>query len=76
MAAMPPLPPPHSLSCPLLLGDGDDNRPGMRGGHQMVIDVQTGKPKSVIVGFLTCGGGWGETFGVGGGVNPKALYQW
>ncbi|KAI3366507.1 hypothetical protein L3Q82_000638 [Scortum barcoo] len=22
-------------------GDGDDNRPGMRGGHQMVIDVQT-----------------------------------
>lgn len=21
--------------------DGDDNRPGMRGGHQMVIDVQT-----------------------------------
>lgn len=24
-------------------GDGEDNRPGMRGGHQMVIDVQTGK---------------------------------
>uniref|UniRef100_A0A3Q4HW80 Muskelin 1, intracellular mediator containing kelch motifs n=1 Tax=Neolamprologus brichardi TaxID=32507 RepID=A0A3Q4HW80_NEOBR len=24
-------------------GDGDDNRPGMRGGHQMVIDVQTGE---------------------------------
>ncbi|MEQ2170202.1 Muskelin 1, intracellular mediator containing kelch motif, partial [Goodea atripinnis] len=23
--------------------DGDDNRPGMRGGHQMVIDVQTGE---------------------------------
>ncbi|KAM7121221.1 muskelin isoform 4-T4 [Molossus nigricans] len=22
-------------------GDGEDNRPGMRGGHQMVIDVQT-----------------------------------
>uniref|UniRef100_A0A8C6SC68 Muskelin 1, intracellular mediator containing kelch motifs n=1 Tax=Neogobius melanostomus TaxID=47308 RepID=A0A8C6SC68_9GOBI len=22
-------------------GDNDDNRPGMRGGHQMVIDVQT-----------------------------------
>ncbi|RXM28953.1 Muskelin [Acipenser ruthenus] len=22
-------------------GDGDDSRPGMRGGHQMVIDVQT-----------------------------------
>uniref|UniRef100_A0A8C1RT58 Muskelin 1, intracellular mediator containing kelch motifs n=1 Tax=Cyprinus carpio TaxID=7962 RepID=A0A8C1RT58_CYPCA len=22
-------------------GDSDDNRPGMRGGHQMVIDVQT-----------------------------------
>ncbi|KAJ3612188.1 hypothetical protein NHX12_020464 [Muraenolepis orangiensis] len=22
-------------------GDGDDNRPGMRGGHQMVIDVQS-----------------------------------
>lgn len=27
----------------LMLGDGEDNRPGMRGGHQMVIDVQTGK---------------------------------
>jgi hypothetical protein len=25
------------------LGDGEDNRPGMRGGHQMVIDVQTGE---------------------------------
>lgn len=24
-------------------GDGEDNRPGMRGGHQMVIDVQTGE---------------------------------
>lgn len=24
-------------------GDGDDNRPGMRGGHQMVIDVQSGE---------------------------------
>ncbi|KAL4827363.1 hypothetical protein H8958_021814 [Nasalis larvatus] len=24
-------------------GDGEDNRPGMRGGHQMVIDVQTDK---------------------------------
>ncbi|KAL8222431.1 UNVERIFIED_CONTAM: Muskelin 1, intracellular mediator containing kelch motif, partial [Gekko kuhli] len=22
-------------------GDGEDSRPGMRGGHQMVIDVQT-----------------------------------
>jgi len=30
------------LSRSLGLGDGDDNRPGMRGGHQMVIDVQTG----------------------------------
>lgn len=25
------------------LGDGEDNRPGMRGGHQMVIDVQSGE---------------------------------
>uniref|UniRef100_A0A8C9FI07 Muskelin 1 n=1 Tax=Pavo cristatus TaxID=9049 RepID=A0A8C9FI07_PAVCR len=24
-------------------GDGEDSRPGMRGGHQMVIDVQTGE---------------------------------
>ena len=24
-------------------GNEDDNRPGMRGGHQMVIDVQTGE---------------------------------
>lgn len=26
-----------------LQGDGEDSRPGMRGGHQMVIDVQTGE---------------------------------
>ncbi|XP_043569159.1 muskelin [Chiloscyllium plagiosum] len=31
-------------------GDGDDNRPGMRGGHQMVIDVQT---ETVIFKFET-----------------------
>lgn len=34
----------HSLALSLSFsGDGDDSRPGMRGGHQMVIDVQTGK---------------------------------
>lgn len=32
--------PPPSLP---IAGDADDNRPGMRGGHQMVIDVQTGE---------------------------------
>lgn len=36
-----PSPPPAVPPPPA--GDGDDNRPGMRGGHQMVIDVQTGK---------------------------------
>lgn len=34
---------PCSFSSSCVLGDGDDSRPGMRGGHQMVIDVQTGK---------------------------------
>lgn len=39
--------------CLLLLlifaGDSDDNRPGMRGGHQMVIDVQTGETHAASV---------------------------
>ncbi|MXQ92813.1 hypothetical protein E5288_WYG002864 [Bos mutus] len=29
-------------------GDGEDNRPGMRGGHQMVIDVQTAINEAVV----------------------------
>lgn len=41
---------PPSLPVPLLFaGDGDDNRPGMRGGHQMVIDVQTGETHAASV---------------------------
>lgn len=30
-------------------GDGDDNRPGMRGGHQMVIDVQSGEVETPAI---------------------------
>lgn len=38
---------------PLLFsGDGDDNRPGMRGGHQMVIDVQTGKTYALVLTYV------------------------
>lgn len=40
---------PCVLLPPLFAGDGDDNRPGMRGGHQMVIDVQTGKTHAASV---------------------------
>lgn len=49
------LPSPTLIHHPCLLrpllfaGDGDDNRPGMRGGHQMVIDVQTGETHAASV---------------------------
>lgn len=47
------LPRSHTIlvsSFPLLFaGDADDNRPGMRGGHQMVIDVQTGETHAASV---------------------------
>lgn len=39
----PPFPQPLSPAPSLSPGNEDDNRPGMRGGHQMVIDVQTGE---------------------------------
>jgi len=59
----------HLLLPLLSAGDGDDNRPGMRGGHQMVIDVQTGETHGCLIR---------TEYSVGGGVSffPLRAAHW